>query len=294
MPPPSPPAPDARPAGQDPVRAAAGPGGAPRAPADRRATRVPEETVVSPHSSDGTAATRRAPPRPAAASAAAPARQPRRRHRRPAAACGPGLGPDVLADLARRLARSPSHLTAAQLTRASLQHRHELPRVAAAAAHFELASHPEPAPSPILARRLASADPLARALAATALARIAPGGRAAPGVPPAAGPLPRPRAPSHTSLLVHGTFARSSTLVAAGRRLPRVPARGGPAGPLQRRRPLRLVRRLERRGPGARRRRPPRVGRRQGPRRASTSSRTATAAASRCWPARAASRSASW
>jgi hypothetical protein len=94
------------------------------------------------------------------------------RPRRPAPPGRP-TSPDILADLARRLARNPSALTACQLTRASLHHRYELPRVAAAAAHAELASDPEGALA-ILGASLSSADPLVALLAATALARIAP------------------------------------------------------------------------------------------------------------------------
>ena len=80
---------------------------------------------------------------------------------------------DVLGDLARRLTRDPSPLNLAQLTRACLQHPNELPRVAAAATHFEVSTRPEPALE-ILVGSLGSRDPLARTLAATALSRIAP------------------------------------------------------------------------------------------------------------------------
>jgi hypothetical protein len=116
--------------------------------------------------------------------------------------------PDVLADLARRVSRNPGALNLAQLTRACLQHRHELPRVAAAATHFELSSRPEPALG-ILARSLSSADPLVRLLAATAMARIAPEDeRLRALLRPRRSPSSR--RPSHTSLLVHGTFAQSN------------------------------------------------------------------------------------
>lgn len=118
------------------------------------------------------------------------------------------VSPDVLADLGRRLARDPSPLALAQLTRAGLQHPYELPRVAAAAAHFEVSTRPEPALE-ILVGALGSRDPLAGTLAATALSRIAP-------EDPRLRALLRRRRPrrarraSHTSLLVHGTFARNS------------------------------------------------------------------------------------
>jgi pimeloyl-ACP methyl ester carboxylesterase len=115
----------------------------------------------------------------------------------------------MLVDLARRLARNPNAVTAAQLTRASLQHRHELPRVAAAAAHAELASDPAGALA-VLGASLDSADPLVARLAATALARIAPEDERLR-VLLRRRPSRSARRRSHTSLLVHGTFARSST-----------------------------------------------------------------------------------
>ena len=116
---------------------------------------------------------------------------------------------DVLADLARRLARDPSPLNLAQLTRACLQHPYDLPRVAAAAAHFEVSTRPQPALE-ILGRSLGSADPLARELAATAMASIASEDERLRVL------LRRRRSPkarrrSRTSLLVHGTFARNNT-----------------------------------------------------------------------------------
>src|SRR5262249_43700444 len=104
-------------------------------------TRVPEDAVVS-------ALTKRygrraITPLPTVPPAAGPRRRGAKlRLRRPSAPARPA-SPDMLAALARRLARHPSALTATELTRASLQHRHELPRVAAAAAHCELASNPE-------------------------------------------------------------------------------------------------------------------------------------------------------
>ena len=116
---------------------------------------------------------------------------------------------DVLADLARRLARDPSLLNLAQLTRACLRHPHELPRIAAAATHFEVSTRPELALE-ILGRSLRSADPLARELAATAMSRIASeDDRLRVFLRRRRSPKARRR--SRTSLLVHGTFARNTT-----------------------------------------------------------------------------------
>jgi hypothetical protein len=171
----------------------------PRVTAVRR--RVPEEAVVAslrrrygPVVTPGPA--RRA--RPKARGRAAPRARPVRT-----------VPLDVRVDLARRLTRDPTTLSLAQLTRACLQHPNELPRIAAAATYFEVSTRPEPALR-VLEGSLASPDPLARTLAATALSRIAP-------EDPRLQALlrrrraPRARRPSRTSLLVHGTFARSSS-----------------------------------------------------------------------------------
>jgi hypothetical protein len=136
---------------------------------------------------------------------------PGRRHtraKRTAPPRGSAAAPDVLADLARRLARSPSHAAAAELTRACLHHPEDLPRIAAAAAYFELSATPVSAVQ-ILIDGLGSKDPLARAVAATAVAQIAPEEpRLRAFLESRPGPSRRP--PSRTSLLVHGTFARNS------------------------------------------------------------------------------------
>jgi hypothetical protein len=169
--------------------------------------RVSDEAIVS---ALGKRYGRRAiAPLPASPRADRPRRQAARIRARPPAAPAHPPSPDMLHDLARRLARNPSALTAAQLTRASLQHRHELPRVAAAAAHAELASDPEGALT-ILRASLDSADPLVARIAATALARIAPEDERLRALLRRR-PSRSRRARSHTSLLVHGTFARSST-----------------------------------------------------------------------------------
>ncbi len=136
----------------------------PRVSGARR--RVPEEAVVA-------ALTRRYGP------VVTPQRARTARAKKRGATVAPRARParatprDVLGDLARRLTRDPSPLNVAQLTRACLQHPNELPRVAAAATHFEVSTRPEPALE-ILVGSLGSRDPLARTLAATALSRIAP------------------------------------------------------------------------------------------------------------------------
>jgi len=116
---------------------------------------------------------------------------------------------DVIGDLGRRLARDPSPLHLAQLTRACLQHPNEVPRVAAAATHFEVTTRPEPALE-VLIGSLGSADPLARTLAATALSRVAPEDLRLQALLRRRRPR-RGRPPSRTSLLVHGTFARNTS-----------------------------------------------------------------------------------
>jgi hypothetical protein len=170
----------------------------PRVPGVRR--RVPEEAVVA-------ALRRRYGPTVAA--------RPRlRQAKRRGARVAPRPRPerttprDVLGDLGRRLARDPSPFNLAQLTRACLRHPDVLPRVAGAAAHFEVSTRPEPALE-VLVGALGSSDPLARTLAATALSRAAPEDPRLQALLARRRPR-RGRRPSRTSLLVHGTFARNS------------------------------------------------------------------------------------
>jgi hypothetical protein len=120
----------------------------------------------------------------------------------------PGRPLTALADLAERLYRRPTPSGAAQLLEVCLGHPVELVRVAAAASYFEASTGP---------RRLIAAledgthddDELTRVVAATALARIAP-------AHPRLRELTQDDAdaatsePAHTSLLVHGTFARDN------------------------------------------------------------------------------------
>jgi hypothetical protein len=104
--------------------------------------------------------------------------------------------------------QAPSPATAARLAQISLTDPDELTRVAAATVHF----HTDPNPNSsiqTLAQGTRSEDELVREVAATALARIAPRH-------PAMSRMMRPTRRNdagkagETTLLVHGTFARSS------------------------------------------------------------------------------------
>lgn len=115
----------------------------------------------------------------------------------------------VQSDLAEQLYDTPDPLTAAQLLEASLHHPEELVRVAAAAAYFNLAAEPRRLLK-VLAGGTASADELVREVAGTALARIAPEDRRLRALTRKA-PRSGRRRPSHTSLMVHGTFASNGS-----------------------------------------------------------------------------------
>jgi len=117
-------------------------------------------------------------------------------------------------NLAERLYEQPSVENAADLLEAALLHPHELPRVAAAATYFDISADTERLLQ-ILVRGTYSGEPLVRDVAATALARIMP---------------EHPRISemtqaylsatgdeqTHTSLLVHGTWARNEPWWQAG------------------------------------------------------------------------------
>lgn len=114
----------------------------------------------------------------------------------------------VRAKLAEDLYDSPTPETAAQLLEASLHHPNELVRVAAAAAYFNVAAEPNRLVK-VLVDGTQSADMLVREVAATSLARITPDHARLRALTRKARRSGRGR-PSHTSLLVHGTFARNS------------------------------------------------------------------------------------
>ena len=116
---------------------------------------------------------------------------------------------DTLAAITDRLYRSPEPATAAELMEACLQSPQELTRVAAASSYVELSAEPV-RPLRVLERGVQSTDSLVREVAATALARYYPESptlrRLTRKTKPSAGGQP-----SHTSLIVHGTFARNES-----------------------------------------------------------------------------------
>ena len=252
----------------------------PRVSGARR--RVPEEAVVA-------ALTRRYGP------VVTPRRARTARAKKRGATVSPRIRParttprDVLGDLGRRVTRDPSPLNVAQLTRACLQHPDELPRVAAAATHFEVSTRPEPALE-ILVGSLGSRDPLTRTLAATALSRIAPEDARLqallrrrrsprPGVPPARASWFTARSPATTSggspaATSMSTFTKTSDRTSTA---PATASTGRAAGAT---RPEPSARPISARGS------------RRGAWPGSASSPTATAGASPCSRARTGSRSA--
>lgn len=118
------------------------------------------------------------------------------------------LPSDSTADLAQQLYTEPTPLIAAQLLEIYLRHPDPLLRVAAASSYYTLSAEPSRM-LPVLVDGTESNDPLTRTVAATALARVAPThprlAELTQSAPPGAG-----GAPSHSSLLIHGTFAASS------------------------------------------------------------------------------------
>jgi hypothetical protein len=114
----------------------------------------------------------------------------------------------LLRQAANRFYRDANAETAAALLEAGLRHPHQLVRVAAAASYFDLAADPQRATG-VLEEGLNSRDLLTRDVAAYALSHIDPKN-------PKLSSLLRSRPKrsthkrSHTSLVVHGTWARSS------------------------------------------------------------------------------------
>jgi hypothetical protein len=111
--------------------------------------------------------------------------------------------------LAKGVYETPTPDAAAALLNECLFHDHELIRTCAAAAYFSNAADPALLIG-ILAKATSSKDALTRSVAATALARFAPGDARLEA-------LMRPRRlrtrrrPSRTSLMVHGTWARGQS-----------------------------------------------------------------------------------
>jgi hypothetical protein len=114
---------------------------------------------------------------------------------------------EIARDLAVRLSMEPREWLAADLLHVCVARPDPIVRVAAAYAAFEVSDAPARLVA-TLAGATRDVDPLVRDLAATALARVAPRHpalrRLTSGSPPSATPQE-----AHTSLLVHGTFARN-------------------------------------------------------------------------------------
>jgi hypothetical protein len=114
----------------------------------------------------------------------------------------------VMPQVAERLAEAPEPVVAAELVEAGLAHPDPLVRVAAASAYTEVAMADQQARAvQILVEGTYSDDPLVRDVAATALTRVLPGHPRLieliqPATPEEAGE------PSHTSTIIHGTWAR--------------------------------------------------------------------------------------
>jgi hypothetical protein len=117
--------------------------------------------------------------------------------------------PAILHKLANRLVDAPEDVAAANLMEASLNHPHELVRVASAVAYFDRSSEPARLLD-ILRRGANSKDLLVRDVAATALGHIAPDENVLARLKEA-GPRARGiRRPTHTTVIVHGTWAANS------------------------------------------------------------------------------------
>jgi hypothetical protein len=114
---------------------------------------------------------------------------------------------EVMVYLGQQLYDDPSPLAAAMLMEVCLSHPDELVSVAAAAAYFELRLEPRRLLR-ILENGAHSEEPLIRDVAATALSRVAPENSHLQELLVGT-PAVFDAAPSHTSLVLHGTFARS-------------------------------------------------------------------------------------
>jgi hypothetical protein len=116
---------------------------------------------------------------------------------------------EISRDLAVTLQQEPREWLAADLLHVCAARPDPIVRAAAAFAAFDVSAEPARLVA-ILAHATRDEDALVRDVAATALARIAPRhpalGRLTSGSPPAATPQE-----AHTSMLVHGTFARNQT-----------------------------------------------------------------------------------
>ncbi|MDH3692617.1 MAG: hypothetical protein OEU36_24580 [Gammaproteobacteria bacterium] len=119
---------------------------------------------------------------------------------------------DVQVSLSEQLTRDPDPDIAARLVENSLNHPQPLARVAAASSGFDLFPEDEDRAEllALLVEGLDSEDELVRELAATVLARVEPSHpRLGPLTPP--GKEEEQGDPQHTSLLIHGTWARDNS-----------------------------------------------------------------------------------
>jgi hypothetical protein len=115
---------------------------------------------------------------------------------------------EAAVELARRVYENPEPLVLAQLLELYLRHPDPLLRVAAASTYLDLTADPARL-MPVLADGTESPEELVRELAATVLSRAAPDHPRLAALAQS-GPAGDTGAPAHTSLLVHGTFARTS------------------------------------------------------------------------------------
>jgi pimeloyl-ACP methyl ester carboxylesterase len=114
-----------------------------------------------------------------------------------------------ISSLAKAFHDKPHPRTAAQLLEGCLHHPAELIRVAAASTYFDLTTDQKDLLN-ILVQGTRSKDPLVAEVAATTLAHVSPDHpRLAKLSPPSR--RKTKRAAAHTSLLVHGTWARTQT-----------------------------------------------------------------------------------
>jgi hypothetical protein len=114
---------------------------------------------------------------------------------------------DAIFSLARNLHKRKDLVSLSSLLEACLNHAHEVVRVAAALAYFHISSEPSRLLE-IIEKGAASDEPMVRDLARAALSRLSP-------EHPRLAELAQPRSRGqtgvspHTTLLVHGTFARN-------------------------------------------------------------------------------------
>ncbi|MDH5506727.1 MAG: alpha/beta hydrolase [Anaerolineae bacterium] len=115
---------------------------------------------------------------------------------------------EICYDLVQRLYAQPDVDTASEVLEYFMYNESDLLRVAAAASNFDLSDEPQRV-IPVLAAATSSPDTLARDIAATVLARIAPQHPRVLALSRGAS-TQADGTPSNTSLLVHGTWAKQA------------------------------------------------------------------------------------